>query len=824
MVSNPHDSMEWLSAEMAAARLGVATRTLSQLIDNGSISAYRVGCVARVKAVDVDRWLDTYRIRPGTITRLYSKAVSDEPDNQGDETQDDIQHANAPAPPEPWGSPPTPLLPCWYFEALAATPLPSCLVTLLVDSSDGAHPRIVSDLASFWEMRHQPLSTQARSMLFEFVLTSEHPRPPLRHVVVSASADITRLLLCPLGTRARNCIDRAFAIGIIAPGRAMTVAELLSLPRFGVASLLDVMCVSEAAVDSGFLNALRSQTTEGESSSSPMTELPNVQPASSPQRGLVVQRGAAVQGGAAVQWVSEERYGASEDLPPAWRAAMVPLGKLIAAAAEIHDARTLTDVLSCDLGGLMLNLGISDDCDRVMVSDLASSATPAEEALTALVEFCESLSPLHRLILRKRVLTAEPLSQAKIGSEVGFTGEAIRRQQKYLDGLLRELLDTSNAFGCWMSALVAVISSHIGPIVRASHLEKHISTAFPEKADAEAKDPFDGCSMASVARRLLRRELGYTCDDGVCINREVVIVAETLKDTARRLADDVGMIAKAELFSSIPEVWQQHADALLDWCDLHLIGNGRVALRDTARARVKAAMLAIGRPATKEEIAEACGFTPDRIRHQLSVIAGVVRADKTRWGFREWVDDVYEGIPAEILQRIEQDGGATRLDRLVDELPRKFGVSENSVRAYVATSKFSLVDGCVRVADPSCIALKPLSVVVHGHTDDGKPFWGFDVKARYFEGYSLAGLPPEVATVLGCEPDGRVRIPISYPSACRPISVSWQLSSTSGAVVGYLSDPLRRLGARSGDHAALIINSPESVSVRLSDSASPSSD
>ena len=47
-----------------------------------------------------------------------------------------------------------------------------------------------------------------------------------------------------------------------------------------------------------------------------------------------------------------------------------------------------------------------------------------------------------------------------------------------------------------------------------------------------------------------------------------------------------------------------------------------------------------------------------------------MRADKNRWGLAEWIDDEYEGIAAEIVQRIEEDGGATRLERLIDELPK----------------------------------------------------------------------------------------------------------------------------------------------------------
>ena len=85
---------------------------------------------------------------------------------------------------------------------------------------------------------------------------------------------------------------------------------------------------------------------------------------------------------------------------------------------------------------------------------------------------------------------------------------------------------------------------------------------------------------------------------------------------------------------------------------------------------MKAALLHIGSPANKAEIAEQSGLTERQVGAALSQIESVARADKTRWGLREWIDDIYEGIPAEIVQRINEDGGSTRLNRLLEELPR----------------------------------------------------------------------------------------------------------------------------------------------------------
>ena len=123
------------------------------------------------------------------------------------------------------------------------------------------------------------------------------------------------------------------------------------------------------------------------------------------------------------------------------------------------------------------------------------------------------------------------------------------------------------------------------------------------------------------------------------------------------------------------------------------------------------------------------------------MIPGVARADRDRWGLVEWIDDKYEGIAAEIIQRIEEGGGATKLNRLLDELPRLFGVSKISVRAYVSTSQFVVRDGYVSVADVSSIVFRDLNDVIDGRDAAGNPYWTFVVEDRYFDGYSLTNLP-----------------------------------------------------------------------------------
>ncbi len=63
---------DWLSTAEASARLGITPRTLYRFIDEGRIPAYRFGRVIRLRATEVDEFIDLCRIEPGTLDHLYA--------------------------------------------------------------------------------------------------------------------------------------------------------------------------------------------------------------------------------------------------------------------------------------------------------------------------------------------------------------------------------------------------------------------------------------------------------------------------------------------------------------------------------------------------------------------------------------------------------------------------------------------------------------------------------------------------------------------------------------------------------------------------------
>lgn len=65
---------DWLSTAEAAKALGITPRTLYRFIDQGDLPAYRFGRVIRLKQSEVEAFVETRRIEPGTLKHLYPDA------------------------------------------------------------------------------------------------------------------------------------------------------------------------------------------------------------------------------------------------------------------------------------------------------------------------------------------------------------------------------------------------------------------------------------------------------------------------------------------------------------------------------------------------------------------------------------------------------------------------------------------------------------------------------------------------------------------------------------------------------------------------------
>lgn len=65
------DTGRWLSTREASQILGVNLRTLYRFIDEGDLAAYKFGRVIRLREPDLEHFVESARIAPGSLEHLY---------------------------------------------------------------------------------------------------------------------------------------------------------------------------------------------------------------------------------------------------------------------------------------------------------------------------------------------------------------------------------------------------------------------------------------------------------------------------------------------------------------------------------------------------------------------------------------------------------------------------------------------------------------------------------------------------------------------------------------------------------------------------------
>ena len=439
--------------------------------------------------------------------------------------------------------------------------------------------------------------------------------------------------------RTANCLDKA---GLFDGTDQILVGELLRLRNFGLNSLRDLLFVVE-----NYLQKLADHV-----------DPPKLSPA----------------------------YPSSHETDQ-WMSIKDPLSELIVAASELHGATSIADLLAPDIVKLAIMINVHGQLQKVDIDSLSVDYTRLSAVvLNNAQHLYSTLTPNHRTVLDRRIMTSRPDSMASIGSLLGVS----RARVQQIHAMLLRRIKT--LFGAELRAVSQVLKAQLGPVARERAVNSRIDNLITN----------DGTPGAALARHVLKSSLQYSrIVNGICLDQSASVIVEQLRQHAPDFSED-GIIDLASLRSALPaQEWERHWALLLRCCEFRDVA-GFLALRDSEKVRAKAALLSIGTPATAEEIGEICGLSPARIRAYLPGFSNVVRADKRRWGLSEWIDDEYEGIEAEIIQRIEEGGGVTTTDRLLRELPEKFEVSISSVSACLQMPKFLLHDnGHVTFADRS---------------------------------------------------------------------------------------------------------------------------
>jgi hypothetical protein len=638
----------------------------------------------------------------------------------------------------------------------------------LASRDTAASSRLTSDEA----VRH----LEAMREILEAVHQDRIPEPCW--VVLPYGLDRSVLTELPFRVRTWNCLRAA---GLFGGYDAITAERLLRIRNFGQLSIRDLVLVIERFL-SECISIGSSKTVRDIDNADGTLYTPEPDSEAA---------------------ILQERYS-----PSPWDRVVPLLDRLLMSAAEFRNAVSLAEVFSADTMQLASLLGVGDDLRAIGIEDLVDQSDRLSSIILRRANrMYATMSEAQRTVANLRVIGPERQTLNEVAQELKLTRERVRQIQVKVERKIDEGL------GSELDRMAAVVKYQLGPIVRASEIDDRVEELLPDSGD-------NGAHSVVLARNRLKVKLGYARTiSGISLDQTMVSVVERIKDTAVSIADDAGIIdEKGIMADPLSAEWLDRWPLLLECCGFHEI-SGSLALRNTAKARVKAAIIAAGSPVTREELAERCELSAAHAGSVLSSLSSVVRADKSRWGLSEWIEDEYEGIAAEIIQRIEEDGGVTTTDRLFDELPGKFGVSPASIYTYLQTPKFAVDNGHVSLADVSSVRLKALDDVIDGRDERHAPYWSFVVHQRHLEGHSLAGVPPELAKYVGCAPDADTQVHVISPAGCGALSVRWRLASISGATIGYLAEPLQRLGAQPGQRVRLAITRPDAVELTTDRSA-----
>lgn len=404
-------------------------------------------------------------------------------------------------------------------------------------------------------------------------------------------------------------------------------------------------------------------------------------------------------------------------------------------------------------------------------------------------DLLSELNPVEEAILNGRLWSSQSRILEEIGDAHGLTREHVRQRQSELQEKIESCI------GSEVKDVATRLALELDSIDSYSKVELLAQQIAPQ-ADARVRRALI-YSMIHIA--------GYKYLDGAIVSKRALACVSQLKEVARAEADSCGLITREKLIERFPEeLLRPHFDWICRQCGLHDMF-GMLALRSTRKAKLKAALVSLGRPATRPELAEMCGLTNKIASAALSNISEIVRISRTQWALRDWGLHEYRGIVEEIVDYIRCEGEIAAVEPIIEDIAQRFDVKRWSVRAYMQTPKFHMHDGMIRLAKQTSPTMRPLADVVHGFDDKERPYWTFLVLERYFRGYSVVGVPFEIAEYLGCAPDDATTLEISNLVGCHDLTIQWYLSSTTKASIGFVRDALARLNLSVGQLARLTL-------------------
>lgn len=550
--------------------------------------------------------------------------------------------SNSPqGPPAPWCSPPTPLLPRWYLVSHGEEMLPQEFTS--------AYPvaQRIRDLESFWEHHDKPVRADLARSLRHMV---QRLLPPKSLRVLPPSLDLDELDQLPLAIRTHNCVRRGLRRGSLTNG---TVGELMQLPNFGIASLLDLMCVLEAAERHRLdlrKNHGATPIGDGNRASTTAPEAQEMDPAP-------------------VAAVRDET---------ALSALVQNLRDFASWAVAETDARTFGQAVDAKLTE-------ADEWRSLSTFSLSDIVEPPPHPYVVLSKWAEGLDDREHSIFTNRIaqLHGPPHTLQSLAGPLGISRERVRQ----VEGRVVEQLG------------LFVDSAAGSPIRwRINTLRDRLSVAAPRgHVDPQLVPPADSDDYRSL---LLELAGPYDESDGWLVLRSAQSSDPT--DAIRDMTDEFGRIEMATASAALAN-WGLDSGLHNDWIArdrrLRLV-NGQIVRWDGPIADKLAFALAdLEVPAAAERLLAHIGESRavTSAKNAMAVDERFVRANRTEWALASWGLLEYSGIASTIGQILEGSDQPMLVDELIDRLSSDFRINEGSARSYCDAAMFVLEDGRIRL-------------------------------------------------------------------------------------------------------------------------------
>lgn len=426
------------------------------------------------------------------------------------------------------------------------------------------------------------------------------------------------------------------------------------------------------------------------------------------------------------------------------------------------------------------------------VTELEPSITPQEAAQPATFSLPEALTDILTAftdveveILHARVFSNPALATlAELGTEHGVTRERIRQLQAQATRTLKAKIRSNTQ--------ITHIADKLADELGAAFLTEHprVAEIFQRVLGPGASTQHQAMMMYFAGPYSERKGVYWKADHNLQLP-----AAQRLD----RLITDDGTTQDALIGHLIEHgVRQEFALPVLESFGFYTM-RGRYFLRRPSAEQLAYIVLTdIGRPATIEEIAKVGGFTDMNlrgVRSRLFEDDRFMRPNKDEIALSRWGLTEFSSIVDAISHELEKSDQPVSIQYVIEELPRKYQVSETSVRAYLDAPLFIIEDSKVRFRRPDEPFKAGGSIYRRAGTFQLANLLTLHIPVtRDVLRGSGVGVAANIAEALGLTPGE----PVEFFAENQVLPVTWPITALGGSI-GSVRGFVLDLGGEPGD-------------------------